>query len=333
LLLFGIVHAYLLWVGDILYPYALCALILYPFRNMKAKSLMTIGIVFLVCSGIAYIGQGYGQREMFEKHAQAQKAKSDGAALTKEQEEAERGYERWRSFSRPNAEELRKDAEEWRGSPLQVIKARAKFAAFFHGKPYYSPWNWDVWSMMFIGMALFKWKILTGEKPAGYYAKMAAIGYLIGIPLNSYTAWVIIQSNFDPATHLFANSTYDVGRLSIALGHLGMIMLLCRTGALSFLTSRLGAIGQMAFSNYIFQSVVTAFFFTGYGLKMYGRLERHELYYVVVSIWIVQLVVSPIWLRHFRFGPLEWGWRSLTYWKKQPMRLASERLQDTAAAA
>jgi uncharacterized protein len=89
----------------------------------------------------------------------------------------------------------------------------------------------------------------------------------------------------------------------------------------------------MAFSNYITQSVITAFFFTGYGLKMYGKLERYQLYYVVGAIWIFQLIVSPIWMRHFRFGPLEWCWRSLTYWKRQPMRLAAPGQQASSAAA
>jgi uncharacterized protein len=53
---------------------------------------------------------------------------------------------------------------------------------------------------------------------------------------------------------------------------------------------------------------------------MFGRMERYQLYFVVLGIWIVQMIVSPIWLRHFHFGPAEWAWRSLTYWKKQPMR-------------
>src|SRR5205814_4023735 len=86
-------------------------------------------------------------------------------------------------------------------------------------------------------------------------------------------------------------------------------------------TGPLSAIGQTALSNYLFQSVTTAFLFTGYGFALFGKLQRHELYYVVAALWTVQLVVSPIWIRHFRFGPLAWCWRSLTYWKKQPMRL------------
>jgi uncharacterized protein len=180
---------------------------------------------------------------------------------------------------------------------------------------------------------LFKMGVFSAERSTGFYAILVLICYGIGLPLNSYSAWMIIRSHFDPVVHMYWNSTYDLGRLTIALGHMGVIMLLCKAGALRWLMSSLGAVGQMAFSNYILHSVLTAFFFTGYGLKMYGKLQRYELYYVVAAIWVFQLIVSPIWLRHFRFGPLEWGWRSLTYWKRQPMRLESRVPLESAATA
>jgi uncharacterized protein len=67
-------------------------------------------------------------------------------------------------------------------------------------------------------------------------------------------------------------------------------------------------------------SIICNTIFLGFGFAMYGKLQRYELYYVVISIWIFQLIVSPIWLRYFRFGPMEWVWRSLTYWERQPFR-------------
>jgi uncharacterized protein len=101
---------------------------------------------------------------------------------------------------------------------------------------------------------------------------------------------------------------------------MALLMIVVKAGALKWLTSRLSAVGQMAFSNYITHSVVCGFLFYGYGLGLMGQLQRYQLYFIVLAIWTVQLIVSPIWLRHFQFGPLEWGWRSLTYWKRQPMR-------------
>ena len=139
--------------------------------------------------------------------------------------------------------------------------------------------------MMLIGMGLMKLGVLSAQAPFKLYAWFAVIGYGIGIPVNSYTAWVMISSNFDPVVQQFASSTYDIGRLSIALGHLGVIMLIAKSGVLRGLMNALGAVGQIAFSNYILHSVITAFLFTGYGFGLYGRLaalpallrRRHDL--------------------------------------------------------
>ena len=101
---------------------------------------------------------------------------------------------------------------------------------------------------------------------------------------------------------------------------MALILLLCKQDWLSQITSRLAAVGRMALTNYIMQTVICVIVFTGIGFSLFGQLERHQLYYVVGGIWLLQLVISPIWLRYYKFGPLEWLWRSLTYWKRQPFR-------------
>ena len=270
---------------------------------------------------------------MITKGREALAIEASGKKLTPEQAEAKVDYEKWRKFMHPTAEELAKDRAEWTGSPISVIKARAKAVLFWHSLPFYHPMHWDIWSMMFIGMGLMKLGVLSAELSTRAYARMAIAGYLIGIPVNSYTALLVIKSGFDPVVQSFTATTYDVGRLSIAIGHLGFLMLMCKTGVFRWLTERLGAVGQMAFSNYVMQSIIGAFVFTGYGFKLYGQLERYQLYYVVAAIWAVQMIVSPIWLKHYRFGPLEWAWRSLTYWKRQPMRMDEQTAPASAVHA
>jgi uncharacterized protein len=115
-------------------------------------------------------------------------------------------------------------------------------------------------------------------------------------------------------------TTYELGRFT-AFGYVGVLMLLVKFGALRAVTSTLGYVGRMAFSNYILTSLICTTIFEGYGFGLFGKLQRYQLYYVVAAVWLVILVISPIWLRHFRFGPLEWLWRSLTYWKRQPFRI------------
>ena len=110
-------------------------------------------------------------------------------------------------------------------------------------------------------------------------------------------------------------------RLPLTIGHASLIMLLFRSRLVPWLMKALANVGQMAFTNYLMQSIICTWFFFGYGFGNYNKLKFHELYYVVGSVWVFQLIFSSIWLRYFRFGPFEWVWRSLTYWKKQPMKL------------
>ena len=99
-----------------------------------------------------------------------------------------------------------------------------------------------------------------------------------------------------------------------------MIMLVCKLGIAGIVTRTLAAVGQMAFTNYLLQTVMCMTIFYGHGFGLFGQVERVEQFTTVLSIWIVLLIISPFWLRYFRFGPMEWLWRSLTYMKAQPMR-------------
>jgi len=128
-----------------------------------------------------------------------------------------------------------------------------------------------------------------------------------------------VASDFD----VFATivPTYDLGRLGCAFGYVGLVMLFCKSQILRVLKTALAAVGRMALSNYLAHSILCALIFNGVGLGLVGVLQRYQLYFVVVGIWLFQLVASPLWLRYYRFGPAEWLWRSLTYGARQPMRV------------
>jgi uncharacterized protein len=176
--------------------------------------------------------------------------------------------------------------------------------------------------MMVLGMALLRLGILSGTVSTRAYFAMALAGYALGLTVNLYEVRLLEGSGF--ATHALMRSylTYDLGRIPMILGHLGLIGLLCRTQALAATMRAFAAAGQMALSNYLSQSVICMFLFTGAGLALYGQLQRYELYYVVAAIWALQLLWSVLWLKRYRFGPAEWLWRSLTYGRRQRMRLA-----------
>ena len=97
-------------------------------------------------------------------------------------------------------------------------------------------------------------------------------------------------------------------------------MLLCKSGAVAGLVHSLAAVGRTALTNYLFQTVVCTAIFYGHGLGFFGQVERIGQVGIVLGIWAVQLMISPLWLRWFRFGPIEWIWRCLTYMRFSPIR-------------
>jgi uncharacterized protein len=125
---------------------------------------------------------------------------------------------------------------------------------------------------------------------------------------------------------MFQGSLFNyVGSLGVFLGYVAGVMLVVQSGWLSALQRRLAATGRMALSNYIGQSVICTLIFYGHGLGLFERVGRGGQLAIVIAIWAFQLMVSPWWLARFRFGPLEWLWRSLTYLELQPMRARLSR--------
>jgi uncharacterized protein len=106
----------------------------------------------------------------------------------------------------------------------------------------------------------------------------------------------------------------------MAFGYIGLTMIVCKLGVFARIVGALACVGQLALTNYLMQSVICNFIFMGFGFGLFGQLERLEIYYVVPGVWLFQLIFSVYWLQHYRFGPAEWLWRSLTYWKRQPLR-------------
>jgi uncharacterized protein len=322
LVLFGVIHAYLLWWGEILYPYAILGLTLYPFRKLSPKALLIIAGVLVLLNIGANVGRGFYFKDQMAQIVEIEALEKAGKKLTEEQAETRKDWDETRRFVQPTPEEVKKNVEIHRGGFLGSVKERAKMVGFFHRMPLYHPMNWDLWSMMIIGIALMKLGVFSAAWSYRFYGWLAVIGYAVGLTVNSITGWIIIQHNFDPVIGAYCGAGYDIGRLTVALAHMSLLMMICKAGLFSWLRKSLVAVGQMAFSNYVMHSVICSTLVYGYGFGLYGKLERYQLMGIVAAIWLFQLVTSPIWLRYYRFGPLEWAWRSLTYWKRQPFRVS-----------
>jgi uncharacterized protein len=194
---------------------------------------------------------------------------------------------------------------------------------------------WDSLALMLLGLALFRWGFLSGNWATRDYWKVVAIGYGIGLPLVCYSFYHDYRTNPNLETSLlrmetvpieWVNLIYPFQRILLVMAHMAAITLLYKSGCAQPLFRRLEAAGQMAFTNYLMQSVICTRVFFGYGLNYYADLQFYQIYFVVLAIWVLQLFVSPLWLKFFYYGPLEWLWRSLTYWRLQSFLRPREKV-------
>lgn len=192
----------------------------------------------------------------------------------------------------------------------------------------------DIAGMMVLGMGLMKFGVFSAQGTTAFYLIFAVLCYGVGLTLNEYLGLRLIGENFDPLRQdQFVRYCYEIGRTTVALGHVALVMFIHKMGWLAWPRHCLAAVGQMALTNYLMQSVICVLVFEGFCLGWFNELSRFELYYVVGAIWAFQLIISPIWLHFFRFGPMEWVWRALTYWQLPPMLARRSNSAPIAANA
>jgi len=320
LIVFGVVHAYLLlWIGEILYAYGVTALLLFVFRNVGPRKLLICGLLVLAALVPKRVYHAHHLTEARDHYTEATIALALGKPLTPARADAIAGWREIEFLYQPTEHDISQEIALHQAGYLTNLVGLAQINSVVQGQWYYD-WNfWDILGVMLIGMALIKMNILSAQRSLLFYMTMVALGYSIGLTVNAWETQQLVQSQFDLAVMGQTQYTYDLGRLAMSAGHIGMVMLLCRLQWFARLRASLAAVGRMALTNYITHTVICVTLFSGFGFGLYGQLERYQLYYVVAAIWLLQLMVSPIWLTYFRFGPLEWLWRTLTYWKIQPL--------------
>ena len=317
LLVFGLINAYIfLWPGDILVTYALSGFVLWFVRNWKARSLLILA-TFLILIGSL---QNFAMKSTLEiARDAAEEIKisiSKGEGFSEETAEWAQG---WIDYAEDNQAEID-------NIPNEVKKRTSSYSSAYEYNlekanemiyfvlPFFL--FLDALMMMVIGMALFKLGVLDGGRDIKFYIRMMCVGFLTGISINAYEVLLITNSNMDIIeTNPYFRFTYHFGRLFMGLGYLGLVILLIKIEKLESLRFRLACVGRMALTNYLMHSVIALFIFTGAGLGLLGKFSWSQLYLFVLLIWVIQLYVSPLWLKYFYFGPVEWLWRLLTYLK------------------
>ena len=298
LALFGAAHAFLIWAGDILLFYAVSGCFAILFFRWKARNLITTGIILVTLFAGLMLMIGVSIEFM-------------------PQEDVAEIYEFWSPSEQKIAEDLAGNRAGWAGQWDTRVTLYLKIA---EGLPFLI---FRLLGAMLIGMGLYKAALLDASRSKRFYLIHTVIALAIGYALTMFGLTQIEAHEFEAGYSMFIGSMYSYfGSFIIAWGYICLLQWFA-SGAnsqdtQSVVVKYLAPVGQMALSNYMFQSIVCGTIFFGWGFGLYGSVERIGQIGVVVAVWAAQIALSQWWLQRYRFGPLEWLWRSLTYWKKQP---------------
>ncbi len=321
LLVLGAIHGYLIWMGDILFMYAVIGMLVYLFRNRSPKFLILLACLLLPIALVLSFGMSIYTEQTQARVSEVTAIQESGEDLSEEQEKLLAGWEESRPFMAPTDEDLRDDVVAYSAGYREIVAHRVPivvsmqiFTTLFFGIS-------RVASLMMIGMALMKLGIFSGERSGRYYRNFMFAGYLLGLPLTVFSAFDLYAHQFSNIYVLRIGGVANYfGSLAVAFGHIGLVMLIMKSGVLRRAKERFAAVGRMALTNYLMHSLILTTVFYGYGLGLYGTISRFSQMGFVAVVIGLQLLISSWWLNRYRFGPVEWLWRSLTYWKRQPMR-------------
>jgi uncharacterized protein len=298
LLLFGLLHGFLLWDGDILFVYGVSGLVVYLFRKMAPwKQLLLAAVLLAVGSGIS-LGSYYSMP--WWPAEQRQELKQD--------------------IWQPTLDQVSHELLAFRAGYISELRERApgELRSITQGLLFWGFWR--ATGLMLAGMAMFKLGIFSARCSRALYAGMIAAAAVAGVPIILYGVHREIGASWNFGYSFFVAGQYNYfASILVSFGWVGLAMLACQSTWWLARLWPLAAVGRMAFSNYILHTLICTTLFYGYGFGLFGKIARTGQVEIVLAIWILQLVVSPVWLAKFQYGPLEWLWRSLTYGKRQPL--------------
>ena len=298
----GVAHALLVWNGDILVVYALVGLLLFLFRNARPRTLLiwaavlfaiplALGLSNALIGVVAAVAMG-----------PALGAFNVAATLNQINRLAIETYARgsWGQIF------------VWRAVEWLVMMLSSLLNAGPH-----------ILGLFVLGMYAGKTRLFS-DLPGhlSLFRKGLRYGLLVGLPANLLIALArsSVNGNLLSPLLLLTQPLLLVTGPLLTAGYVGAFAALARRPSIHRLLRPLAAAGRMALSNYLMQSIVCTTLFYSYGLGLFGQVGAFAGLALTFGLWSVQLIVSWLWLRAFRFGPLEWLWRSLTYGRRQPMR-------------
>jgi len=288
LLLFGFVHAYFIWSGDILVAYAICGCFIFFLRKKSIRTLLVMSTLLFIIPLTFNLMTYYGMTS----------------------DELENTF----AFFYPNPEQIATEIKTMQGSFNEQMTIRLKNAIEFQTFVFLIETFWRTTAMMLLGMILFRKGVLSADKSIKYYKKMVLVGFVPGLILSIIGLNQSYDFEWSGTYVMNIGANYKlISGFFMAIGYIGLVMWFFKKGIFKNLQRRLQATGRMAFTNYIGMSLICTLIFNGHGLGFFGTFDRLQQFLVVISVWVLILILSPLVLKKYKFGPLEWMWRKLTY--------------------
>ena len=309
LLIIGWIHSSYLWYGDILFIYALCAFLLFFFKNLTPKKQFILGcLIYLIPSFSNYAAYEYVIDYL-------DPAEQNDIIM------------HWN----PSDKNLQQEIDAYRGSYKEQFRYREQMwssnndnndgiAEGIIGLSFLLDFFSRSFGMMLIGMACFSWGVFSNTLTKSFYRKLLIYGFGIGLPLS--IAGLFLNYSYDwnwKYIQFLGRTPNNIATPLIAFGYIGLIMLWIRKGSLINLQEKLKSIGKTALSAYLIQTVIATFIFYGIGLGLFGYVNRGYQLVIMFFIWGVLFKFCPLWLKNFQYGPVEWIWRMLTHLKLVPL--------------
>ena len=303
LLVLGLLHAYLLWYGDMLVPLALCGAVVFFARRLSPRWLLVLGGLTFATGSVLTLALTWSM---------AQGPPAELAA--------------WRDFYTPRRVNIVVEINQYQAGWAEQMRHRVPAAREIHTWHFVSYLFWQMTGLMLIGMALFKLGVLSAARSRAFYLRMGALGFGAGTLLISLGLWRSFAMKWELLDFaLISQQLHYWGNLFVALGWTALVMLLCQRG---WPLRPVAAVGRMALSNYLLQTLICTTVFYGHGLGLFGQIDRAGQFLIVLAIWAFQLVASSTWLGYFALGPVEWVTRWFVYGRRPSLLRSSPAVAE-----
>lgn len=307
LFIFGVIHAYFIWNGDVLYHYAICGFLLLPFRSIKNKYIL-FSILFLASFPIMKSYTSINERlETYQKYKEA--IKLSETERTDEQSKKIKSWEKRYSEKVASKESVENPKPTyWEG-----LKKSYSHATVHKGEFYHQSLLFRTLIIMLLGVVLYREGIFKDYTLWKQYWIISILVLLIGLTINYFRFYHWTFEDHKPVLNVWQSMMFTFPKEILGFGYILILNGLYQKYLKNNQIEVISKVGRTALSNYILQSIILGFIFYGYGFGMFNKFSRFELLPIIVGIWLIQITLTLIWLNYNKQGPLEKLWRKLTY--------------------